>query len=738
MKVLQRLTVENLQKNKRRTIVTIIGVMLASALMLAVAGMVTSFQQMMISYTKARTGDYHDMYEDVPAEDLKYIENNAQVESYFYSEPITQEGLDEEEYLAYHEAYLHLPYPQKYYERLDEISEQKAGEKGEKYNIFVRYKEPEKYSEIANNILDTIMTESGIDVNVRTNGDLLRYEAMVMADTALGTLYWLAAIVIAIIVVTSVFVIRNSFSISATERARQFGMLASIGATPRQIRHSVIFEGLVIAVIGIPLGIILGSLATVVLVGVVNYLLDGMIVEDSKVVFSMPLWIFLVTIALSLLTVVLASLMPAIRAARMSPIEAIRGNQDTKIKAKKLHSSKLVHRLFGIGGVIADKNIKRSRKKYRTTVISIVLSVATFVGLSSFMMYGQKSMAVQFQDAGFDFAIQNAPRELCDEVVERFGIKDYGYYWAAKVTTANVVFVDQETFEEFAKSLNIIAKDYNKVAIMDDYGLNRNDSGVYVMERDSNAKEGETYAVEVYREQKKDGTVDETTFSTVEIPITKITDNAPLGFDAPGMMGIYVAENYYLREQLQPQTQFTSLYAKDLEDVKGATEYTENLIETKPEYESAFVYNVEEMLSQQRRLYLLIAIFLYGFVIVVMLIGITNIFNTITTSIALRSKEFAMLKSVGMTSKEFNRMVRLESLIYSGKALLIGLPIGVLISYGFYRAIANSIDFGFMMPWSAIVIAILAVGALIWTIMTYSVRQVEKQNIIETIRDENI
>ena len=144
------------------------------------------------------------------------------------------------------------------------------------------------------------------------------------------------------------------------------------------------------------------------------------------------------------------------------------------------------------------------------------------------------------------------------------------------------------------------------------------------------------------------------------------------------------------------------------------------------------------MMAQQQRMYLVIAIFLYGFVIVVMLIGVTNIFNTITTNIALRSKEFAMLKSVGMTTKEFNRMVRLESLMYSGKALVIGLPIGLLISYGFYRAIANTVDFGFIIPWGPMAIAVLAVAALIWAIMTYSVRQVEKQNIIETIRDENV
>ncbi len=731
MRVLQRLTMENLRKNRRRTLVTILGVVLASALILAVAGMVTSFQQMMVNYARADVGDYHDMYENVPAEGLQYIENNNYVESYFYSEPVTKESVDEEAYNFYQEDYLHAPYDQEMYQKLESLPEKRAGAE---YNIFVRYKEPKDYAAAEENILQTLMSETGRDINVRTNSELLRYEGMVMADAALASLYSIATIVIGIIVVTSVFVIRNSFSISATERARQFGMLASIGATPRQIRHSVIFEGIVIAGVGIPLGMLCGTLAVVILVAVVNGLLGDMIL--SPVEFAMPLWVFGVTIVLGLTTVLLASLMPAIRAGRMSPIEAIRGNQDTKIKPKKLHSSKLVHKMFGIGGVIADKNIKRSRKKYRTTVISIVISVATFIGLSSFMGYGEKTMDLQFYDAGYDFVLGNAPRELCDDVVQKFGIKDYAYYWAAKTTNSDVVVMDQKSFEEFAKSLHIYAKDYSKVAIMNDYTLTMKEDGTYAVERNSDIEEGQNYTSEVYTKTKKDGTVDESSLRQVDLPITKVTDSSPLGFN--GLPGIYVAENYYQRDKLQPLFEFTTMYAKDLDDVAAATSYTEELAKSNPAYEGIFVKDMAEMLEQQRRLYLLIAIFLYGFVIVVMLIGITNIFNTITTNIALRSKEFAMLKSVGMTSREFNRMVRLESLMYSGKALIIGLPLGVLLSFGFYKALTNSIDFGFIMPWGAIAIAILAVALLIWVIMSYSVKQVEKQNIIEAIRDENI
>ncbi len=733
MKVLERLTVENLRKNKRRTIVTVVGVMLSTALMLAVAGIVTSFQQMMVDYSKAEIGDYHDMYENVPVEDLTYIEDNVQVESFYYAKPVTKDQLGEDAYEIYQE-YQHEPYERDLYERLDNIE----GQAGKYFNVFVRYKEPKKHEEARQNINQTLEAETGEAINVRTNGDLLRYEALIMGDAFLSSLYCMAAIVIGIIVVTSVFVIRNSFSISAAERAKQFGMLASIGATPRQIRRSVLFEGLVIAGLGIPLGIALGSLAVAILVLIINFLLDGIVI--SEVVFMMPFWIFPLAIGLSLITVILASLMPAIRAGKMSPIEAIRGGKEIKIKARRLHTSKIVDKLFGIGGVIADKNIKRSRKKYRTTVVSIVLAVATFVGLSSFMGYGERTLGLQFADTDIDVEVYGTTPELIDKIVANEQVKDYVYYRSVPSSTGTIFVVEPEYFKSYAKSVGV-TKDFEHAVIMNDYGMTTHDDGSYSLERVYDTNEGENYDTQIFTKYKSDSTYeyeyDADSLKDVSLKITKVTDQAPLVFDATPIPAIFVSEDYEKLAELHPSN-FPNLYISHLDNVNEIVDYVQNLVDADEKYEDVEVINYDERQQQMRRLYLLIAIFLYGFIIVVMLIGVTNIFNTITTNIALRTKEFAMLKSIGMTSKEFNRMVRLESLMYSGKALLIGLPLGVLLSYGVYKAMANSIDFGFIVPWGAMLIAIVAVGLLIWTIMTYSVKQVEKQNIIEAIREDNI
>lgn len=745
MSILQKLTLANLRENKRRTIVTIIGVMLSAALILAVVGIVTSFRQMMIDFTVAEDGDFHDMFEEVPADKLKYIEDNIHVSSYYYSKPFDRSNLPEnmsEDTYDFYELYQNSPYKTSYYEKLTTLPTNNT----QPYNIYVRYDNPRNYESIRTNILEALGDDAHI--GVRTNTDLLRYEAGIMGDAALSAIISLAVIVITIIIVTSIFVIRNSFSISATERARQFGMLASIGATPRQIRQSVLFEGAIIGVIGIPLGMILGVIAVVILVMIMNVLMQGM--TPVPVPTTMPLWIFPAAIILSFATILLSSLMPAIRAAKVSPIEAIRSNQDIKIKAKKVRTSKLTKEVFGIGGVIASKNLKRSRKKYRTTVISIVLSVATFVGLYSFLDYGKQITGLQYSTATYDLEVSGADVEFYKDLIQRFNLKDSAYYEGTRTLDLNVTLMEKTSFEKFAKSLGIKSQDYNKVAILNDLGMEyNNETGQYqFVHHFPNVKAGDEIETEVITKvntQKVNGTsgtfyttsYEESDVQTIKIPITELTDKRPLGYESTSSIMTFVSEDYYLRDRLGVDSDRVRFVAANVENLEAVESYL-NEVEASGQYQEFYYTNVRETLSQSRRIYLLISIFLYGFIAVVTLIGVTNIFNTITTNIALRAREFATLKSVGMTSREFNHMIRLESLMYVGKALLIGLPLGILLSYGFYQGFAEAVDFGYQVPWVAIVLSIVAVGVLISAIMRYSVKQVEKQNIIETIRSENI
>jgi putative ABC transport system permease protein len=153
---------------------------------------------------------------------------------------------------------------------------------------------------------------------------------------------------------------------------------------------------------------------------------------------------------------------------------------------------------------------------------------------------------------------------------------------------------------------------------------------------------------------------------------------------------------------------------------------------------SLTIGDLEKSFQAERAMVLVISIFLYGFIGVITLIGVTNIFNTITSNMELRQKEFAMLKSIGMTKKEFNRMINLETLFYSAKSLCYGIALGLIGSYIIHFAFSKSVERAFALPLTAIIISIIFVFIIVYIIMKYSINKINKQNTIETIRNENI
>ena len=149
-------------------------------------------------------------------------------------------------------------------------------------------------------------------------------------------------------------------------------------------------------------------------------------------------------------------------------------------------------------------------------------------------------------------------------------------------------------------------------------------------------------------------------------------------------------------------------------------------------------FNISEQAKEEKSMVLIIKIFLYGFITVITLIGVTNIFNTITSNMELRQKEFAMLKSVGMTKREFNRMINLETIFYSTKALIYGIALGMIGTFALYKAFSVKFESGMYIPVKPILISAIAVFILVFIIMRYSISKINKQNTIETIRNENI
>lgn len=590
------------------------------------------------------------------------------------------------------------------------------------------------------------------------NTVLLSMKGYGASDATNTVIFSLALVIIIIVMLASVFVIRNSFAISITEKTSMYGMLASVGATKRQIRRNVLFEGFILGLIGIPLGILLGLGVIALLIVILNAVIGDML-SGAVFRFVTPVIPIICAVVLSAVTIFLSSIFIAFRASRIPPLVAIRGNKDIKIKNNKPYrTSKLTKKLFGVGGEIASKSLKRSRKKYRTTVISIVVSVAMFIAVSSFMDFGMAYTEHYYGNTDYSYIVSGISYNQAETIEKMPEISNYitvgrRYGYSASDVKANdeingflfdtfdgkedfgtcFIEFEHDTFVEICKELNL---DYDKVR-----------GGVLIYNKTAD-DDGKTYnlfdktaptKLTVYGNDD-----DGNELITGKLEVSGIFDTVPktakwvVDTYSVGMSAVVFGEIGVISPQVGEHGTDIMLHA-NAENTENLTTQIESMSGADDSDGSITIYDYKEIVRQYNAVMLIVGIFIYGFIGVISLIGLTNIFNTISTNMQLRSKEFASLKSIGMTKKEFNRMIRLESLMYGIKSLIIGIPLGVLGVLAIFNAFSNgNAVMSFVFPWKAILISIAVVFILVWLIMKYSISKVNKQNIIETIRNDNI
>lgn len=854
MKVLNDLSIQDLKLNKKRSIVIIIGIILSTALICGVAGLVTSFQKTMVDTAKEGQGNYHTIFYNVPKDELKYIEENREVKDYFLSEELGYSYLSNPKNVEETSIVNVISMNDKFIEnmsvklkegRLPEndtelaistrINEKfntnyKVGDTitlnineteqnmengipktykivgiierpilaiesydvdwftaitkmqnvNKKANIAVLYNKPKDYIKNIENINNMTKTENNEDgasfsglsnkyksykYNLMVNKELLAYEGASLDDETLKTIYGLGAFIIGIVLVSSVFVIRNGFEISITERLKQYGMLSSIGATKKQIKKSVYFEGFILGLIGIPIGILSGVFAIYILVNVVNYILKDYISKGTLLTYSMSWIAIAISVFVSIITIWLSCKKSAKKASKVSPIEAIRNSEDVKLKAKKVKCPKIITKIFKTGGEIAYKNLKRSKKKYRTTVISIIVSIVIFILISSFIQYGFKMSEAYYTEMNYNYMVFMQENEDNKEELKKYKIledisklPDAGEYSINKsnvltmnmdekhkaelteygkeikerfyneengvrIDEINIISLSKEAYERYVSKLGGDYEKYKNGAILIDKNINTNNDGKKIQGNIYTWKKGDIIT----------GKINDT---QCNIEILAKTEEIPAGVNIlynPDAF-IIVSEDFinkvgYKSIALYSNSNDAYKLDEEIKQYKQENNITDNTIQT---------FNMEESARAENAIVLVISIFLYGFIGVITLIGITNIFNTITTNMNLRKKEFAMLKSIGMTKKEFNRMIRLESIFYGLKSLIIGIPIGIILSYGMYTVFRNNMEMEYILPYKSIVISIVFVAVIIGIIMKYSMSKINKQNVIETIRNDNI
>lgn len=936
MNLMKTLTLKNLKLNRKRTIVTIVGIILATALLSALVTLVSSFQYSMIEYQKQKEGDFHVKFSGVKMSELSEFKNNRNIEStfetmgmgfakldgcknedkpYAYVMATDEAGFEKgcfnliegrmaknedeiviprhlrtngridikvgdeitldigkrydsntesviSENIAYeHEAETLTDTVTKRYKvvgimerpgygmedysaagytfvtysnelaAIDNGTKSEASEADTTLTVYSRYTQKalrnkdavtadiigvdEKLFEKSNNSSVEMSAEESdrflkemenAKYDIYINRFLISYECVFPIDGTFKALFTVAAVVALIIILTSVYCIKNSFNISITEKIRQYGMLASVGATRRQIKSSVKTEAAMLGVVGIPVGTMSGILASLILVKVVNALSAGWL--NFALSFHTSLPALILAVILSIATIYFSATGSARRAAKVTPLEAIRNTKEIKIKSAKLKTPAIIGRIWGIGGVISYKNIKRNKKKYRTTVTSIVICSVTFIVISYFMsmafsvvgmsyasadyniginMSYKKDIHIDIEKlsklvsgiegvddylvgAGYDFDVRKPKYtkeygEYCrqvydnsEDVSQMFLItvlddKSYDKYASdagIKNAAAGAILVNKGTFDVYNEnSLKYVKKEMElykyKAGDTIECGYNVYDDA----SSDDNTAEGDTES----STEDNSGYVDEETINngvrkTVDVTIAGVTDKVPIGYKSYS----------YATLLFMNQKGFESLWADGKSNelkqryvsysayvvAENADEYQDTFekeTEGNPEYSqiSFSVSNLDKQMRDEKSLFTLLGVFAYGLIVVIALIGITNIINTLSTGMELRSREFATLRSIGMTDKQFAGMVRLESVFISVKALVIGVPLGILISY-LLCVMMNRMDDAIIYepPYKAIILCIVVVIMLIYAIMKLSMKKLRHNNIIETIKNENL
>lgn len=887
MNILNKVTWKNLMKNRTRTLVTIIGIVLSVSLFTAVTTSVHSLQTYIVEVTKEKDGNYHGGIFDVDGNVLSEIVSDEKAEMVTTIQNIGYARVDGIENVD--KPYLFIGAMDKEFAdmmpvhllegRLPESSKEilipehlstnggvslsigdevtleiglrnMNGQKLIQTNGFMKDEEeltkeatrtftiigfyerpsfegfnapgytaltlpdgggPDSFDAYVrvDPMKDTYDFLGGFpDHETKVNSDLLRFSGNSNENTLNAVLYSMVAILSAIIMFGSISLIYNAFSISISERTKQFGLLKSVGATKKQIMKSVLFEALVLSGAGIPLGILLGitgiGLTFIFAKDILNSLWEGG--TKSELILRISPESLLIAAVLGLATVLISAYIPARKAAKVSAIDSIRLTDDIRIRPGKVKTSRITYKLFGFDGMLASKNFKRNRRKYRATVVSLFMSVVLFISASSFTSYLKRGTSQVFEEMKYDITYYLTPDEdmSADEVIdllssaegvtassyeysdyystlivptdavdERYReLADQSYFESIlkpqdgeSIVDMHLIFLDEESYKEVLIENSLAEEEYllgeNPKALLYPSGkfFDMNDSRYYTFDVIKNgsffAKQMEIltdYKGAYFIGEERGGQLvyhkgdgdEEVLYPREEVIIERnlhlgeIIKEMPMMSTNSSSTELKVIYPFSAMEKVlgESEEQVINMYF-DVED-HGAAHMEMTKFLKDANLSSMRLVDNASYEEQTKAMISVINIFSYGFIILISLIAAANVFNTISTNIHLRRREFAMLKTVGMTRKGFNRMMTYESILYGMTGILYGIPVAIGVTYLIYLSMSNGIDFEFFIPWVQVIIAVGSVFLVVFATSIYAMDKIRKDNPIDALKNENI
>ena len=643
-----------------------------------------------------------------------------------------------------------------------------AADKADDLNLFVTLKNPREVHAYAK-------STAGGHATI-LNNDVLRF--MGLSDDSgdkvfNALLYSLGGIVVLIIMIGSIFLIYNSFNISLNERTHQFGILSSVGATAKQLRHSVLFEGICIGVIGIPIGILVGIGSIGLVISVVAKNFGNILYDNVPLTLTISAPAIIGAAAVSMVTILISAYIPARRAANMPVMECIRQTNEVKVEFKAVKTSKLAQRIYGLEGTLALKSFKRNKKRYRSIVLSLVLSIVLFISTSAFVtdlkQASEQAKEVATYDIGFGTQDMDDSEmlQLYDKLKTAAGVTESSYQIVAKYTCAvqtdklsndywksvgahstnksvnipvEIQFLDDSAYLKIIKGLGLPAEEYT--------GQNAKLIAVAKIQDSSNQAEGVNQLKDMFTSSSLNGTVTPNTNGKSNaaygknVSITRVNTvlpDVPPTTETPEQRAytFSVMAPYSLEEKLAPSDTSPDIMVKGMtfqsKNPSQSTAEMKTMIQGAGMKASYLLLNSSQIMDQNRNMIFIANVFAYTFIIMISLIAVANVFNTISTNVKLRRRELAMLRSVGMSDHDFNKMMRYECAFYGVKALLVGLPLAIIFSWLIYKGIDG---INFVLPWASIGISVFSVLLVIFVTMMYAVRKIKKENIIDALRDD--
>lgn len=869
MNLYTSLTLRYLKENKKRTIVTIIGIILSTALICGIGNIFESFMDYQIRETINRKGAFHATFHDIKKEDVDKITKSSGISKSSISDNLGYSKLsnekknlvqvkafDKEGFEGYQIKLKEGRFPTNsneivLSERAMPLIDKKVGDsinlnigkrvdkngkeieipivhdnetivdgksknfkivgvmnkldddldndvvsgityldikektKNDTVNVAICANEPSEIYEIApaisknlglkvasNDDSDDMIynNDNGVAYeNLSFNEHLLRLKGASAYANINRSINAAMFVVTTLVVVCTVATIYNAFSISINDRKKQFGILNSIGATKSQIMKIVFIEAIVVSVIGIPLGLITGTFAIDLIFKLIKYMFSSSVIAQLNLRVVYNPYVIILSALIVLLTILVSAILPALNAAKTPPLEAIKNS--SSLKLGKVKDSKLVRLLFKTEGVLAYKNLRRNKKKFRITLFSLIISVIIFISFSGFVELFIKANEASVGQVNYDVRLWKGGILEGDKIIDDLnkvnGIKkisvrnEYGVAFDVKESNINKDYKDliDKTFSKKNKDGETVYDfnyEQNTFQFTDDKDIDNlklingsfdketaiKENGIILRNKSSYSEPGKKYDVSLTNYKVGD-TINAYKFSRdengkqinepIKLKVLATTDDLLPGNKMSTYMGIDFITYNEVGSKLGYDINSENIYinsdkSKDTRDAlkKIGEKYGYNVHD-----------EVDNALEMEQSI-IAIKIFVYGFVLVISLVSITNIVNTISTNINLRKREFAIIKSIGVTPQGFNKMIYLESLLYGVLALVYGVPIGLLIDVIMNKIMGNVVQLGMILPWNAVLVSIVGVFVITFIASYIPMRKINKENIIENIRQESI